>query len=250
VKAVLRGAIRDEPLLAPGREPEVLIAEFASSAITYRIRVWTPDFAADEHLRDHIRSRVYYALRRANFEIPYPMQVEVRRDALRGARTDPGLFEVVLARVEILAPLTEDQRRELAHGAHPYEFADGEAIVRQGDEGSSLFVVCLGEAVVMLEEPKREVARLRPGQFFGEMSLLTGEPRTATVSAATDCTVLEITVEEFRRLVLADPAVVERVANAVATRRADLERHRVEGAASPSSAWSWAATTTRSTTSA
>ena len=75
------------------------------------------------------------------------------------------------------------------------------------------------------------MARLGSGQFFGEMSLLTGELRTATVAAATDCSVLEITVEDFHRLVLADPAVVERVATAVARRREELERHRAEGSA-------------------
>jgi CRP-like cAMP-binding protein len=62
------------------------------------------------------------------------------------------------------------------------------------------------------------------------MSLLTGEPRAATVAAATDCSVLEITVEDFRRLVLADPDLVERVAGAVAARSVEIERHRAEGA--------------------
>ena len=97
VKAVIAAAIRDEPLLAPGRQPEVLIADFAASAITYRIRVWTADFAADEQLRDHVRSRVYYALRRANFEIPLPMQVEIHRDAGRPLVPEPAALEASLA---------------------------------------------------------------------------------------------------------------------------------------------------------
>jgi small-conductance mechanosensitive channel/CRP-like cAMP-binding protein len=232
VKAVIAEAIGDEPLLSPGRKPEVLIADFAASAITYQIWAWTSNFAADEHLRDHLRSRVYYALRRANFEIPFPMHVEIRRDVVAPPSPDPAAFEAALGGVEILAALSADERRELARVARLRDYAIGEAIVRQGDEGSSMFVIYRGDASVTLGSPKREIARLRSGQFFGEMSLLTGEPRAATVAAATDCSVLEITVEDFRRLVLADPELVERVAGAVAARRAELERNRAEGAAS------------------
>jgi CRP-like cAMP-binding protein len=80
--------------------------------------------------------------------------------------------------------------------------------------------------VVTLTNTSGEVARLHDGDFFGEMSLLTGEPRTATVTAATDCRLLEIGVEAFRRVALADPAIVEQVTAAVGTRRAEMHQHR------------------------
>ena len=67
------------PLISKSREPEVLIVDFADSAITYRVRVWTSDFAADERLRDRIRSAIYYAFRRHRIEIPYPIQVQFNR---------------------------------------------------------------------------------------------------------------------------------------------------------------------------
>ena len=70
------------------------------------------------------------------------------------------------------------------------------------------------------------MATLGAGAFFGEMSLLTGDARSATVTALTDCELIEISADAFRRVVLADAAIVERVAAAVDTRRAELERHR------------------------
>jgi CRP-like cAMP-binding protein len=105
--------------------------------------------------------------------------------------------------------------------------------VREGDEGSSMFVVSRGEARVTLGGAEGDVARLHEGDFFGEMSLLTGAPRSATVIAATDCELLEIAADAFRRVVLPDPTVVERIASAVAARRSDLEMHRVIKATRP-----------------
>ena len=69
------------------------------------------------------------------------------------------------------------------------------------------------------------------GGFFGEMSLLTGAPRNATVSTAGDSELLEITGHAFRQFVLANPAVVEQIGTAVAARRAELEERRASGAA-------------------
>ena len=71
-----------------------------------------------------------------------------------------------------------------------------------------------------------EVARLRSGDVFGEMSLLTGEARTATVTAATDCDLLEIDAEGFRSVVMANPSVLEHVTSVTASRREELDRHR------------------------
>jgi CRP-like cAMP-binding protein len=65
------------------------------------------------------------------------------------------------------------------------------------------------------------------------MSLLTGEPRTATVTAATDCRLLELGVDAFRKVVLADPTIIEHVTAAVATRRAELDLHRATRTAAP-----------------
>ena len=80
VKAAIRDAIRDESLIVRAREPEILLADFGASAIVYRVRVWTTDFAADERIRDRIRSQIYYAFRRLGINIPYPIQVQIEQE--------------------------------------------------------------------------------------------------------------------------------------------------------------------------
>jgi CRP-like cAMP-binding protein len=133
--------------------------------------------------------------------------------------------------VSILSALTDDERAELARGAKRSLFAAGETIVRQGEAGSSMFVVSRGAATVTLEPGNQEVARIERGGFFGEMSLLTGDPRTATVRTAVDSELLEITVEAFRRFVLANPSAVDQIGEAVAVRRAELSQHAAASAA-------------------
>jgi small-conductance mechanosensitive channel/CRP-like cAMP-binding protein len=231
VKAVILGALRGEPLLSRGRDPEVLIVDFAASAITYRMRVWINDFALEERARDVVRSRVYYAFRRSRISIPYPIQVQIDADATTPVQADPASLDAVLRNVPVFAPLSDEQRAELRDAARPGLYAAGESIVRQGDPGSSMFVVMRGEAVVTLDTTVGELARFGPGAYFGEMSLLTGESRVATVTAVTDCELLEITLDSFRQFVMANPSAVDRIGLDVATRRAELLQHRSTGAA-------------------
>jgi small-conductance mechanosensitive channel/CRP-like cAMP-binding protein len=224
VKSVIVKALEGEPLIMREHPPEVLIVDFADSWITYRVRVWTTDFAADERVRDHVRSRVYYAFHRHGIAFPYPVQVRAEPRPHVDAPLDDQT--TALDDVEMLASLSPAQRRQLAAMSRLLIYGAGEVIAREGDAGASMFVMRHGEAVVTVAGAEGEVARLDNGAFFGEMSLLTGDRRSATVTAVTDCELLEIGVEAFRRVVLSDAASVERVAAAITGRRAELEHHR------------------------
>jgi small-conductance mechanosensitive channel len=224
VKTVILAAIKDEPLVSSSHAPEVLLVAFADSGITYRIRAWTSDFSADEILRDRIRSAVYYAFRRHRITIPYPIRVVINGDS-QPVQTENAAH--ALSRVTIFDALSDADRASLAAAATRNLYAAGERVVRQGEAGSSMFVVVSGEAVVVLE-PGGEVARIAPGGFFGEMSLLTGDPRRATVKTAADSTLMEITAATFREFVLANPAAVDKIGAAVAARTAELQRHTVD----------------------
>lgn len=228
VKATILEALRDESSMLSTPSPEVLLSDFAASAITYRVRVWTTDFSAHERLRDRMRSAIYYAFRRAGISIPYPIQVEFPGESAP-AQLDASRIESAIRRVQIFATLDDSAVGALAHAARPSTYATGEALVREGDAGSSMFVIVHGEAVVSLGSSNQEIARLGAGAFFGEMSLLTGAPRSATVRATTDINLLEIASEPFRTFVLANPSAVELIAAATAQRTAELEQARAGG---------------------
>jgi CRP-like cAMP-binding protein len=227
VKSAILAAIAGAPAILPSPAPEVLLFGLTTTHVTYRVSVWVSSFALEDKARDSVRSLVQYEFRRRGILPPMPMMIQYTEHPSRGRTADEmtQLIRVVRG-VDILAPLSDEDCSELVKSAADRLYAAGETIVSEGASGSSLFVVCRGEVRVTVGTPPRDVARVGPGQYFGEMSLLTGDPRTATVSAVTDCTLLEIQAEDFRRLVLADPMLVERIGVAVAERQVALNEQR------------------------
>ena len=225
VKAAVLASLAGEPSILAEPPVEVLLFEFADSYIGYHVRVWTNDFAADDRVRDRVRSRVYYAFHRHGIAFPYPVRVNIESKRHLEPEHEHGRASA-LDHVEILSSLSPAQRFQLAGMSRLLLYGAGEVIARENEPGASMFVLRRGEAAVTLTDVDGEVARLTSGAFFGEMSLLTGDRRSATVAAVTDCELLEIGVDAFRRVVLSDAASVERVAAAVGSRRAELERHR------------------------
>ncbi|MFB3854399.1 MAG: cyclic nucleotide-binding domain-containing protein [Vicinamibacterales bacterium] len=227
VKAALLEAVKGLEAVLETPAPDVVVADFGNSAIIYRVRFWTTDFGRDGLVRDRVRTAIYYVLRRRRMEIPFPIQVQYQRReepsrTLERARE----LEALLARVDLFSPLSDENRAELVSCSVEQIYGAGEAIVRQGSAGESLFVVCRGCVRVTVDPGGREVATIGEGGYFGEMSLLTGEPRTATVSAVGDCSVLEITASSFRRIALANPAVLDQITRDVSLRREGLARTR------------------------
>ena len=227
VKAAILEAIRNAPLALSNPAPDVMLSEFASSSINYRARFWVQDYGRDLVAMDQVRTAIYYSFRRHGIEIPYPMQVEYERQEQDGRHPETtAAFLDAIARVPVFASLDGQARRDLVDVAIERLFGAGEIVVKQGDPAGSMFVVSSGELRVVIDPNDTEVARHGPGSFFGEMSLLTGRPRTATVTAVSDCVLMELTAPAFRRFVVEQPAVLEQVTAAVLTRQEELARTR------------------------
>ena len=241
VKAVLQAAISGADGVASTPPAEVLVARFADSAIEYDLRFWTRDWGNVNQARDAALSRAWYALRRAGFAIPFPQrEVAVRnvpetQEEERREKRRKEAFEA-LRSVPVFEPLSDDQVRGLARHARLERYASGERLVRQGDEGGSLFVLRSGEVRVERAEgsgERRELARLSAGSFFGEMGLLTGDPRTASVLAISEVEVVVVEKEAFTPLLQEDGLLVRALSEALEAR--SRERARVYAVAAPES---------------
>jgi small-conductance mechanosensitive channel/CRP-like cAMP-binding protein len=227
VKAAALEALAQVPRVLKTPPPDVLLHAFDGSAITYRIRFWLADYEYDDEARDEARTAIFYAFGRRGIEIPWPIEVGYARDWPEPDAAAKQLErEHVLGRVDLFSRLTDDQRREIAAASAMRLYGAGEVIVRQNDPGQSMFIICAGSAAVLLEPDRREVAVIEAGGYFGEMSLLTGDARSASVVARGDTTVLELDAELFRALGAADPEAVEQIGLAAVTRRARLTQIR------------------------
>ena len=235
VRAVMLDAVRREPLVLKAPAPHVHLVEFAGSSVNYRAYFWIERLPQDEAAKDHVRTAIYYAFKRHGISIPFPIQVQYNAEAPPEGPSDVDRqrWEKLLASTDLFGLLTEEDRHRLVADSRVHVFGDGEAIVRQGDPGESAYVVCDGRVRVTLDPGGAELAVLDPGGYFGEMSLLTGDVRTATVRSLGDCRVLEIAAAEFRRVIVDSPALLEKIGTAVARRRAEIALARSATASQP-----------------
>jgi small-conductance mechanosensitive channel/CRP-like cAMP-binding protein len=232
VRAAIHRAMANAPLVLRDPEPVVIVKGFGGSSIDYGAEFWIGDYAHAVTARDQVRTNIWYEFRRANIEIPFPIQIQYSREeqpVRTGDHVDAAAAQ--LAGIDLFSTLLPDARRTLARDAGEHLFAAGEAIVRQADQGDSMFIVLRGTVHVVLEPSGEEVATITAGGFFGEMSMLTGEPRSATVRAATDVRVLEIAAEHMRRLAHGTPGLVEHISKVMEGRRAGLARAEASAAA-------------------
>ncbi len=222
-------AMRQVPDVLASPAAEALMEDFGASALVYRARFWIADFSRLEYVQDAVRRAIYYEFRRRRIEIPWPIRVSyTRHEAPSDGADRRESFAQSLAATPVLGGLEPDALRSLAAAADERIYGDGEVIVCEGDPGESMFLVRSGRAAVTIGRDKREVARIDAGGYFGEMSLLTGEPRTATVRATGDCVVLEIRANAFAAYIRSHPEAVERLAATAAERRRELDASRAE----------------------
>lgn len=234
VKSAIAGAMRQVPQVLEAPAPDALLVSFDDSAVTYRARFWISDYEQDNRVKHDVRRAIYYAFQRADIEIPWPIHVEYKRTLPPADGAAKQLErERALASIDLFAALDDEQRRGLAARASVRTFGSGEVLVRQGHPGESMFVVRSGRVAVVVEPDGREVATIERGGYFGEMSLLTGAPRSATVVARADTAVLEIDAESIRALAAWDPAAMEQIGALAIARRAELDR--VQASASEAS---------------
>ncbi len=230
-KAAILAALANATRVLPSPAPDVVLADFGGSALTFRVRFWINDFAQDERARDEVRTFIYYEFARRGIEIPYPMQVQISRTVEDQTSSVPTRVSRLIDGVPVLAVLPADARAALARTSRTQRYAAGEYIVRHGEAATSMFLVESGTVDVQLPNGDR-VATTEAGGYFGEMSLLTGAPRSATVRAAADCVLVEISGASFRAWIQQHPATLADLASVAATRQRELDAARASAAES------------------
>jgi small-conductance mechanosensitive channel len=227
---VVREAIRECENVLRYMTPVVRVHNLGESGIEYDVKYWLSDYARHNDTDALIRQRIWYAFRRNGLSFAYPTRTVFMEQPYAphdGTGRDAESLAELLSAVDIFSPLTSDELNTLAQNVRGHVFAPGETIIRAGDSGSSMFVVHRGGVDVRVDSngTQRTIKRLSEGDFFGEMALFTGEPRTANVVAAEETEVFEIGHEAMKRLFETNPDLVEALSHTINERRAGLAAH-------------------------
>lgn len=220
IRNILQAAILSTKGLHPGAKHDVKITGFTERGVVYAVRYWISDFSDRARIRDAISSNVLSHLNQAGVSIPYT-QADVLITKQRRPRKETRInARRLLSRIDWLRAMTEQELNALASVAIPRQFDANTEIVREGDEGGSLFVVVEGLLDAFRQENQTACAigTIEPGQAFGEMSLLTGSPRAATVVAKTQVFLLEITREDIEQILKARPEIASELGQVMAQR--------------------------------
>ncbi|MGB7296348.1 MAG: mechanosensitive ion channel family protein [Candidatus Aminicenantales bacterium] len=237
----LRLAAREVPEVTTVRAPEAYITSYDDLGISYTVKFWVTDFARKHPITGDVARHIWYKFKRENIGVPVFFGEGIK-DVVEAVAAGRG--------VEIEAPekdrnfadllrsnllryeegekagellVGEEEVRELAASVRRQRYTGGEVLFRQGDRGESCYIVARGSVkgqIIYEEKGKRHVSefRVEEGGIFGEMSLFTGMPRTATGMIEGETELLEITAGDFARLLGRNPQMAEVVADLVSAR--------------------------------
>jgi small-conductance mechanosensitive channel/CRP-like cAMP-binding protein len=232
----VEAALRAEPIaaVAPSPQPNCVLMDFKESYCSYAVRYWLADLAVDDPTNSVVRTRIYTALGRANIPLSIPAHslFLTEEDESRAARKHDEEIKTraaALKRVELFHSLTDDERRALATRLRIAPFVRGEAMTRQGAQAHWLYLITRGDAEVRVSvegKLSETIATLHAGDFFGEMGMMTGEPRSATVVALSDVECYRVDKDAFNDILRSRPEIAEDISEVLARRRAELDSAR------------------------
>lgn len=218
----------------PGFAPEVVLTDLSQGFAMYSVRFHVPDYGQEVRCKDAVAGAVQRALRLTGLSPARPVRdVRIRQQGEAPPDARAGLLDAI----EMFRPFSAEERAALAAAMTERTLPPGSALVRQGEAGDSLFLLAEGALDVRIAPSGREeylADRLSQGAVLGEMSLLTGQPRSATVTAATEAVVLELRKEDLDPVLRARPALLDGLTTIMAERQArNLARNATPDAPLP-----------------
>lgn len=219
-------AVRSTTGVLPEPAPDIQVEGFFDHGVRYLVRFWVPDYEPMVAIRGEVLTNVHRHLRLGGVPLRHGRQdLTIARVATEAPDLD-GRRVSVLRHVELFRALTVEDLELLSRDLTVRHDAAGSVIVLAGDTGGSLFVVV--EGLLEVRGERGVLASLGPGDVFGEMSFLTGAPRSATVVAATEAVLFEIFDRQVRPILHCRPDLAEAL-GAIIEERQHANQKRMEG---------------------
>lgn len=212
------------PVGRTAQRPDVKIAELGERGVVWAARYWLADYGSAQDVRFLVQKAILRHLHYAGIEPARP-QPEPSPPSLPAVRPHGPRDHLsrLLAEHELFGAIAPDLRQRLLDGASRRFCRSGVPIVRAGEPGSSMFVVVEGLLSVAVPDTDGSDVRgddMAPGSIFGEFSLLTGEPRSATVTPFVDSVVYEIGKADLQPILAQSPDLAHELSRILAARQA------------------------------
>ncbi len=226
-KNVILEIAHQHPRVLKRPRPRIRLVDYGDFAITYEIRLWHNSYAYEPQLKADIYQQLWYALKRNNIRIPFPIRDVYHGHIEREHHKKQSLsirseVKILMETIPILTPLSDEELTDLSQSVSIELYGEGESIVREGEDGDSMYIIRSGKCEAMkIGENNRLtlLSTMQGGEFFGEISLLTGEKRTATIKAVEDTSLIVIKKAIFSKIINANPVISEQIADVVVRRR-------------------------------
>jgi small-conductance mechanosensitive channel/CRP-like cAMP-binding protein len=213
------GVVRDIP-------PFVALVKYNDFSIDYLLRFFISEYKKAPVIKTAVMEKIWYSFKREGIEIPFPirdvyMKTEVKKELNKAEISD------LLSSIDFLEDLSGEALGEVIDRIKPVVFSEGEYIIKQGEEGDTFFIINDGKVEVSAVDPNNDVFLLRSmekGGFFGEISALTGEPRSASVKALKDTELLMLKKDDFNVLLKKFPDIDKKICEKIASR----QKHTIE----------------------
>jgi small-conductance mechanosensitive channel/CRP-like cAMP-binding protein len=234
VKQVLTAAALASPDVCREPPPSIKLIQYGDYSVTYDVKFWLYNYDKYTEKRDAVMTSAWYHLHRAGIKLPFPIrEVYMHQvDPLSEAGQHHLQIEQIvgaLRQIDLLAVLENAELHVLAEQVSTRLYGRDEVLARQGETGDTFFIIRSGRVRIDVDGVQGDstaavtVNHLGPGDFFGEMALLTGAARGATVTAEEDTEILLVARQDIAPLLQANPELPERL-GAVLARRLEMNQ--------------------------
>lgn len=207
--------------------PVIQTINYNDSSIDYRVRLFLADYSKVPQIRDEFMTRIWYAAKRHNLNIPFPIRtVFHQKMEPENSEVDAGRMLGALRSLPYFATVDPDTLADLLPDIESKTFGQGEVIIRQGELETRLHLILRGRVKVMVNHRgfESEVDRLTQGEFFGTLTLLTNEPSPNTVTALEDIEVAVFETEALHIMLARSPRLAQEMGAVIEARRHAIER--------------------------
>jgi small-conductance mechanosensitive channel/CRP-like cAMP-binding protein len=220
----------DIPHVADTPSPQCIVMDYHDGSIFYAVRYWLQNPAYDDVTDSNVRVHIYVALQREGYELAKPcLDVDLVTESVeKNAQARELEIQhrlIALNKVRLFKHLTEEEMNTVASSLRNTPFTKGDVITHQGATAHWLYLISSGEADVWYENLNKErhhLSMLTAGDVVGEMGLMTGEPRSATVTAKTDVDCYRLDKKSFESILLERPELTNEFAHILSERNQQL----------------------------